>query len=245
MSYAFCVVPVAPIRIKPAHDAEMSSQLLFGEHVEMLAGPVNGFVEIACSHDGYKGYCSTNQLADTWAPQSSVQNFAADWMNTIYDNAGHELRIPFGSSLPKELEDIFDFSSIEVGSIQTFNLKRLEEVIKLYMNSPYLWGGRSVFGLDCSGFSQAVAKVFGKQLLRDAWQQSEMGDMIPFGSHRPGDLAFFDLNGKVVHVGVITDENEITHAYGKIRKDTFTGSGIINKDTGSATHSLYSIRRIF
>lgn len=244
MSYAFCIVSVAPIRVKPEHEAEMCSQLLFGEHVEILSAPVKGFVEISCSHDGYKGFCAVNQLLETKEGYITSHALAGNWLNTMYDRSGHVIRIPFGSPLPEVLREYFDFSSIDSWDTSTFSEDKLLEIVGIYMNSPYLWGGRSVFGLDCSGFSQAVARIFGVSLLRDAWQQAEAGKYISYGKHSAGDLAFFDLDGTIVHVGVITGLGEIAHAFGKIRKDDFTEAGIMNRDTGLITHSLHSIKRI-
>lgn len=244
MSYAFCVVPVAPVRTKPAHDAEMSSQLLFGEHVEWLSAPVNGFVEIRCSHDGYTGFCATNQLMETSLTFDPNTNMASEWINNIHQG-GHLIRIPFGASLPEALKEHFDYSMVATRPFVEFKEHMLHQCIEPFLNTPYLWGGRSVFGIDCSGFTQAVAKQFRKYLPRDAWQQVEVGAMVEFGSHAIGDLAFFELNDKVVHVGVITAKDEITHAYGKIRKDSFTNKGILNKDTGIMTHALHSIRRLY
>lgn len=244
MSYAFCVVPVAPIRTKPAHDSEMSSQLLFGEHLEILSAPVNGFVEIRCSHDGYAGFCALNQLLETHAAFDPNTSMASEWINSIR-HSDHLLRIPFGASLPEALKPHFDFSTVSTGSFVEVKEDGVLQRIDPFLNAPYLWGGRSVFGIDCSGFAQAIAKQFGMYLPRDAWQQAEVGAIVEFGSHTVGDLAFFQLNGKVVHVGVITAKEEITHAYGKIRKDTLTNKGIINSDTGIMTHALHSIRRLF
>lgn len=244
MSYAFCVVPVAPVRTKPAHDAEMSSQLLFGEHVEWLSAPVNGFVEIRCSHDSYTGFCAVNQLLETSSTFDPNTNMASEWINNI-QHGDHLIRIPFGASLPEALKAHFDYSTVSIRPFVDFKEDLLLKRIDPFLNTPYLWGGRSVFGIDCSGFAQAIAKQFGKYLPRDAWQQAEVGELVEFGSHKPGDLAFFELNDKVVHVGVITAEKEITHAFGKIRIDSFINEGILNKDTGIITHALHSIRRVF
>ena len=244
MSYAFCVVPVAPVRTKPAHDAEMSSQLLFGEHVEWLSVPVNGFVEIRCSHDGYTGYCAVNQLLETSSTFDPSTKMASEWINNV-QQGDYLIRIPFGASLPEALKEHFDYSTVSIKPFVEFREDMLHKRIDPFLNTPYLWGGRSVFGIDCSGFAQTIAKQFGKFLPRDAWQQAEVGELVQFGSHKPGDLTFFQVNDKVVHVGVITSTSEITHAFGKVRKDNLTEDGIINRDTGIITHHLHSIRKIF
>jgi hypothetical protein len=160
MSYAFCIVSVAPIRVKPEHGAEMCSQLLFGEHVEILSAPVKGFVEISCSHDGYKGFCAVNQLLETNEGYITSHALAGNWLNIMYDRSGHVIRIPFGSPLPEVLRKYFDFSSIDSWNTSTFSEDKLLEIVGIYMNSPYLWGGRSVFGLDCRLFTSCSQDIW-------------------------------------------------------------------------------------
>lgn len=243
MAYAFCIVPVAPIRAKSAHDAEMSSQLLFGEFVELVSAPVNGFVEVVSLHDHYRGFMAWNQLQESPLQDGTIR-FAGEWMNSVLDQHGQALRVPFGSVLHKGVDEFFDYSGVREIGIIDFSVDALQHIIHYYVNVPYLWGGRSVFGIDCSGFAQSVYKSFGASLPRDAWQQARVGELITFGEHKEGDLAFFELNGKVVHVGVITGAKEITHAYGKVRKDMLTEKGIFNRDSGLETHRMHSIRRV-
>ena len=116
----------------------------------------------------------------------------------------------------------------------------------LYVNAPYLWGGRTPFGIDCSGFTQMVYKINGYKLLRDAAQQATQGEALSFiEESQPGDLAFFDnSDGQIVHVGIIMKDNYIIHAHGKVRIDRLDQTGIYNVETNKYTHKLRVIKKI-
>ena len=114
-----------------------------------------------------------------------------------------------------------------------------------FQNAPYLWGGRTLFGIDCSGFSQIVFKLNGIKLNRDAWQQAEQGAVVDFlPEAKSGDLAFFDnAEGRIIHVGIMLGTNKIIHASGKVRVDTIDNQGIYNAEMGRYTHKLRIIKR--
>ena len=116
----------------------------------------------------------------------------------------------------------------------------------MYLNAPYLWGGRSPLGIDCSGFTQMVYRLQGINLPRDAYQQAHIGTTLSFvDESEPGDLAFFDnKDGEIVHVGIILEENHIIHASGKVRIDRIDQQGIFNSEIGSHTHKLRLIKSI-
>ena len=120
------------------------------------------------------------------------------------------------------------------------------ETAFMYLNAPYLWGGKSPFGIDCSGFTQMVYKLNGYKLLRDASQQSKQGDALSFiEESEPGDLAFFDNDeGNIIHVGIIMEDNYIIHASGKVRIDRLDHLGIYNAEANRHTHKLRVIKKI-
>jgi cell wall-associated NlpC family hydrolase len=115
-----------------------------------------------------------------------------------------------------------------------------------YVNSPYLWGGKTPFGIDCSGFTQMVYKINGYKILRDASQQATMGEALSFiEESEPGDLAFFDNNeGVITHVGIIMQDHYIIHAHGKVRIDRIDHTGIFNTDLKQYTHKLRVIKKL-
>ncbi len=116
-----------------------------------------------------------------------------------------------------------------------------------YLNTAYLWGGKSNFGIDCSGFSQTVYKFLHHRLLRDAWQQATQGEVVALLQDATcGDLAFFDsAEGKITHVGILLNDHEIIHASGKVRIDGIDNFGIVNRDSSVRTHQLRMIKRYF
>ena len=247
-----CLVPVAPIRLEPSHRSEMVTQLLFGELCELL-DTKGDFVKIKSVYDNYEGWCHAAQLNHFEYSEPAQIILAGEWGN--YTNiGGRGAMIPFGSSL-----SFLHGSKASVGNLNIeydgafilpkenkWNGERLEQLTSKFLNSPYLWGGRSVFGIDCSGFTQLVFKCFNIYLHRDASQQVTQGEAIGFLQEaQPGDLAFFDNeDGKIIHVGILRNANSIIHASGKVRIDTIDSMGIVNSDTGKRTHKLRIVKRI-
>lgn len=256
MKYAVCVVAVAPVRNEPGHKEEMISQLLFGECCIITETDKSGFAKIKIKADGYTGWCMVAQLIEI-AEGLYLQTeklLAGEWTNTLEYNSG-KMQIPYGSTLTglyggKILlgKDEFSFKSI---AINTTTLKRDTETIKniasIFLNTPYLWGGRSVFGIDCSGFTQLVFKFLNFHLLRDAQLQATQGELVNFLQEaKCGDLAFFDnADGNIIHTGILLNNHEIIHASGKVQIDKIDNSGIINAQTGIRTHQLRIIKRYF
>jgi cell wall-associated NlpC family hydrolase len=127
------------------------------------------------------------------------------------------------------------------------NADAIKERAMPFLSTPYLWGGRSVFGIDCSGFTQMVFRFFNIPLLRDAYLQATQGDVVGFLQEaRCGDLAFFDnAEGRITHVGILLNDQEIIHSSGNVRIDKIDNAGIINVETSVRTHKLRIIKRYF
>jgi cell wall-associated NlpC family hydrolase len=250
MTTLVCIVPVCPVRAEPSHKSEQVSQLLFGELCEVVES-AKDFVKIKVLYDSYEGWCQESQLDKVEENEIFLKkrSLAGDWLNEITIDE-KIMRIPFGSSLPDSdyvgrHRVTYSGKVIDVEK-NPLNTELLEKLAFPFLNTPYLWGGRSVFGIDCSGFTQNVFKFFNIPLLRDASQQVTQGDEVGFLQEaKAGDLAFFDNEaGRIIHVAILLHANTIIHASGKVRLDTINTQGIINTDTGKRTHKLRLIKRI-
>jgi cell wall-associated NlpC family hydrolase len=253
MQYAVIAVPAAPVRRKARHQREMVSQLLFGETVEVLKEKDRLWVKVRSLHDGYEGWMTRTLLQETDEKEATtISEFVtADMLNTIFIN-DKKMNIPLGSSLPGFTGEKGKSGGLEyhfTGNVT--NRKQVQpnaDTVNLltaqWLNAPYMWGGRTIFGVDCSGFVQVNYKMMGIDLSRDAWQQAQQGSTIKkLKDAVCGDLAFFDDKEEIVHVGILLGPEQIIHASGKVRIDTIDKKGIINRDTGQRTHLLRSIKR--
>jgi cell wall-associated NlpC family hydrolase len=244
-----CSVPVAPMRKEATHRSEMVSQLLFGERVQVIESS-GDFVLVKNEYDAYTGWCQRSQLTEigTFAESNEPEMLTSDYINIgmLRDTAIH---LPMGVSISnwKKITESHFFYAGSAHSAGTvpFSESAIVALSTSYLNVPYLWGGKSVFGIDCSGFSQQVFRYFGKKLPRDSGDQAKQGEDVGFlAESRAGDLAFFDnAEGIITHVGILLNNHEIIHASGKVRIDTIDQWGIINRDTEQRTHTLRIIKR--
>ena len=255
MAFVICIVPAAPLRKEEAHRSEMISQVLFGELAEAIE-EIQSFTKIRCAFDGYEGWCQSNQLAVITEAQANSFSKAItpDWDSLISVNH-HPMHIPIGSSVGilKNGQAVLDKFTITYSG-KSFDPETVvisADAIKAkafqYLNTPYLWGGRSVYGIDCSGFVQQVFRYFNIILPRDAYQQAGVGEAVGFLQETQcGDLAYFDNEeGRITHVGMMLSADTIIHASGKVRIDKIDNMGIVNGDTGERTHRLRIIKRYF
>ncbi len=245
MQSAISLLSVVPIRKEPDHRSEMVSQLLFGEYVE-VTDERKDFAEVKCCYDGYKGWIQKNQLVSNNEILSTTC-YSSKWCDEVsFENK--KIRIPMCTPVYSQVNNGVDYSDVKWidSSQQSLTEECLQAIYSHFLNTPYLWGGKSVFGIDCSGFVQQVFKMFGVSLLRDAYLQATQGDPVAALSEaKTGDLAFFVSDtGRITHVGIILSGNRIVHASGRVRIDEMDEEGIVNTDTRDRTHQLHSIRRV-
>jgi len=252
MELYICVNVFVPLRSGPSHKSEMLSQLLFGEKYHIL-DQAGHWLKVETIFDNYSGWVDLNHLqgfADNDNKCGNVLNrslscFKNDGTKMILE-AGCEIYNPdFENKTFTAGKDIYKTSNDFSAHFVSPEGSLIDTAMK-FINSPYIWGGRIPSGIDCSGFTQLVYKIFGKAIPRNSWKQSEAGGEVSFIDEAiPGDLVFFDdERNKISHVGMIISRGLIIHASGRVRIDSIDHQGIFRQETGGYSHHLRTIRRI-
>jgi len=248
MQYGITNLSLVPLRLEADDKSELVSQLLYGDHFKIL-DKRKDWTKVRLTFDDYEGYVDSKQFieiskGDYDYIEKTAPIYSTDLVEFIQDENKQLLPILLGSSLNglKILNHSFDGNSTS----EVLPKSKLIKTASLYLNAPYLWGGKSPYGIDCSGFTQMVYKINGYKLLRDALQQATQGEVLSFiEESEPGDLAFFDNSeGEIIHVGIILENNYIIHAHGYVRIDRLDQSGIYNIEQNKHTHKLRVIKKI-
>ena len=238
MEKGICTQSAIAIRKEHSHTSEMVSQLLYNELYTKL-DEVNGWTLIRTELDQYEGWIWTKQhhaiseeeferlkASKVFIVNKPITHLEGKWLS-------------FGTPLYEPHADAAAMPA-------TFNPELMIENAKKLLDVPYLWGGRTLMGIDCSGFVQVCARSAGLLLPRDASQQVKCGEPVYFLQETlPGDLAFFgDEDGRITHVGILIGNEQIIHASGKVRIDYLDQTGIFNKVKNAHTHHLQTIMRL-
>jgi hypothetical protein len=251
--FGICNLAIIPLRAEPNDRSEIVSQVLFGEHFEILENQ-NQWSKIKLQFDEYEGWVDAKQYQTiTELDYSNLSNslitLSSDFIEYITGENNLLIPIPLGASLSFISQSEININQFTFEGETTVGTNPKPNIISsafMYLNAPYLWGGKTPFGIDCSGFTQMVYKLNGYKLWRDASQQANQGEALSFiEESEPGDLAFFDNEeGKIIHVGIIMENNYIIHASGKVRVDRLDHLGIYNAETNRHTHKLRVIKKI-
>jgi gamma-D-glutamyl-L-lysine dipeptidyl-peptidase len=258
MEYGICLLSLVPCRKEPSGASEMVTQLLFGECYSIIEKQED-WLKIQIVYDKYECWLSAKQHhsipeKEFKALQNADTILSNELLAILSENTtGMHFPITIGATLPhfsnpdlKVHTTSYKYEGATASFHQKQNATSILKTAYLFLNAPYLWGGKSPFGIDCSGFTQLVYKLNGYQLPRDAYQQVELGEALSFVDEaQAGDLAFFDNDeGRIVHVGILLDNQQIIHASGCVRIDKFDHYGIFHSDKKKYSHMLRVIKRI-
>lgn len=256
-TFGFCNLSCVPLRAAASHRSEMVSQLLFGDTFEIM-GTENSWLAIQCSHDDYQGFIDKRQCLlisnkEYLHLQQAHDHYSTTAASYVTDQAGKRTYIFPGANMRG-----FRDGKLTLGTTTFVYDQPLQKPLHpatgadllatahRYLNAPYLWGGRTTAGIDCSGLTQNVFKQNGIALHRDAAMQAAQGETIHLiWEAHPGDLAFFDnADGEITHAGIITGEGTIIHASGFVRIDNIDHQGIFDNKIRKYTHNLRTIKRL-
>jgi hypothetical protein len=253
-----CNCTVMPIRHEPSEASEMITQLLFGETLEIVVSH-NNWALIKADYDGYCGWIDSKAFKMiSKTKYKKITSLTAKVLRDLYITAkslttNENIHLIAGSSIyPLKGKKFFLDDELYVfnkmPTLEGNHDKRIDiiDIASKFLNIPYLWGGRSTFGIDCSGFVQTVFKIAGIKLPRDSSQQALNGHEVTFiNEAKPGDLAFFNNDeGKIIHTGIILSHQKIIHASGRVRIDKIDHTGIYDEMNQSYSHELKLIKNV-
>jgi hypothetical protein len=252
MEYGICNLAIVPLRFEPSSRSEQVSQVLFGEVFEIMEWQ-DEWARIITTFDGYEGWINGLQFVQLGTiAYKALQKMKVPLTYRPVTQAWKKINnsvlyLPIGSSLVflegttcNIRNEYFDIVG-EIGETEN-----ILTTAKSFLNVPYLWGGRTHFGIDCSGLTQAVYRLQGISLKRDAYLQAEQGTTVDFLQEaKLGDLAFFDnAEGRITHVGIMLNNEQIIHASGRVKIEKIDTQGIYSTELKRYTHKLRIVKRI-
>ena len=254
MEYGISILGIVPLRAEAKDQSEIISQVLFGQHFKIIETQPK-WIKIELASDKYVGWICAKQYVEITHEDYdnlSLNDFplAEDVFTSLINiDTNEPVPICMGAVLPYYHKGMVRIRNKKYKYNGTVSNKTNNNIIyyaKQFLNAPYLWGGKSILGIDCSGFTQLVCQMCGIYLPRDAYQQALEGEIIEnIDDVLEGDLIFFiNKNLKIHHVGIAIDNKSIIHASGQVRIDELSKNGIIHAESKSLTHKLHSIKRV-
>lgn len=230
----YCCVASVPVRAEPHHQAEQISQSLWGEALHVLEVS-NEWARVQCSWDHYLGWVPHKALLACEAVEESALTVSTDFalVQDLLEGSIHPLSM--GSRLRSALMPqgfrLVSGSALPQDAYSQNQVLDLETLTRPWLGTPYLWGGRSRFGIDCSGFTQIIMSRMGHAIPRDAQDQwakaPHRRDKPTISSFEAGQLAFFGPSlDRINHVGLVLGPKSIIHSSGKVRIDHLDEQGI-------------------
>jgi gamma-D-glutamyl-L-lysine dipeptidyl-peptidase len=243
--YAKCIVPIGSVTREASFSSEMISQLVYGEMVKIIEDNGTKWLKVECLYDQYIGYAMKNQLEASETYMLGEASFIIANHLGMLRKDNTVVQLPIGSILYEDEVKYFDGEYLKMNEL-SYLVDKIVGYAKSLLGTAYLWGGKTSFGLDCSGYTQLIFKLNGIKLPRDAYQQAAVGvTVLSLTEAQIGDLVFFeDTNKKKIHVGILLNHNEVIHCAGSVHIDTIDELGIINTQTKERTHQLCLIKRV-
>lgn len=252
MQKGIVLLSIVPVRLEAADTSEIVTQLLFGEFIDIIEKEkTSSWIKIKSLSDNYEGYVDGKQIEEikdsTFWSLNQNKTFSLGRLGIIRKG---EVQTPItiGCQLPHLVDNQFEVNNKVYQFLGDRGIAKKEHITEFALNflgAPYLWGGKTPFGVDCSGFVQIVFRLCGINIPRDASQQAELGEEVQLSESQSTDLAFFkNKKGAIIHVGIVLDNKKIIHAHGEVRVDKIDGKGIFNIDNLDYSHELAFIKRI-
>lgn len=256
---------IIPVRAQAREGAEQNTQILFGETFEIVESDKSKveskWTYVRLESDGQEGWVDAKMVTPMKEEEYTTYRKALETAATVAfpmtyavsENNGQTIPLTAGTRLTNYKDGRFEVlgvgfridPSMVITKPFAMNEQNLLQVVRFFLNVPYLWGGKNALGMDCSGFSQIIMSLFGKHLLRNASEQVTQGEPVAeLKQAQAGDLAFFDHeDGKISHVGIIIDPERIIHCSGRVKVEKLDTTGIYNTEQGGFSHHLVTIRR--